>query len=94
VTVDALCDRTTVTIEHTGNLSSTTDALGPTTSYQYDAVNRKTIATEAVGTSLKRTTTTAYNAIGNVCSVTDALKSTATFQRESSGARRPVGSNP
>src|SRR5262249_32445254 len=64
-----------------GNLLSETSASSTTasydnhktTSYGYDALNRQTAVTEAYGTSLARTTTTAFDSAGNTLSVTDPL---------------------
>jgi RHS repeat-associated protein len=48
------------------------------TSYAYDAVNRQTAMTEAVGTSVQRTTQQSYDAVGNVTTSTDALNNVST----------------
>ena len=49
------------------------------TSYAYDADNRRTMTTEAVGTAVQRTSTVAYDKVGNVTSTTDALTRRTTF---------------
>jgi RHS repeat-associated protein len=53
--------------------------LGHTTSNAYDAVNRNTVITKAVGTSVQQTTQTGYDKVGNVTTQTDALNHTTTF---------------
>ena len=50
-----------------------TDANGNVTSYAYDALNRATMTTVAVGTSAQATSTVAYDKVGNVTSGTDPL---------------------
>ena len=54
------------TYDAVGNLSTVTDALGRVTSYTYDAQNRETAVTTAVGTAVQETTRTAYNADNEV----------------------------
>ena len=50
-----------------------------TTSYGYDVRNRQIQRIEAYGTSLQRTTTTAYDVVGNSCSVTNPLGTVTSF---------------
>jgi RHS repeat-associated protein len=63
-----------------GNLLAETHGISPTTtydhhtttSYGYDALNRRTSVTEGFGGSPSRTTATLYDAAGNVTQITDA----------------------
>jgi RHS repeat-associated protein len=57
----------------TGQSTTLSYAKVLTTSYAYDAVNRQTQTIEAFGTSLQRSSSTAYDLAGNVLSRTDAL---------------------
>ena len=55
-------------------MTSTTDPLGHTTTYQYDGLNRQVETIDALG----GTSITAYDAAGNVTSTTDPLGHTTT----------------
>jgi YD repeat-containing protein len=77
--IDALTNRTTTTYDAAGNTSTVTDALNHVTSYGYDAGNRRTITTQAVGTSVQRTLTTGYDQVGNITTQTDGLNHTVTY---------------
>lgn len=73
---DATCPKTYVGYDANGNVVSTTDANGNTTTYAYNLAGQQTAVTDALGD----TTTTVYDAVGNVLSVTDALGRMTTFQ--------------
>ena len=76
-TVQKVVARATYGYDADGNVISSGDALGNITTYQYDALNRKTAeidptVTDAVsGQQVAPTTTYKYDADGNVISVTD-----------------------
>ncbi len=65
---------TTMAYDAAGNLTQETTGYSPnpaysnpsTATYAYDALNRRTSETDAVGTSVVRTSTTAYDPDGNV----------------------------
>jgi YD repeat-containing protein len=71
----------TMIYDSAGNLLSETTGVSTTgaydhhatTSYGYDALNRATRTIEGYGSSVQRTTTTAFDAAGNTLSVTDPL---------------------
>src|SRR5262249_34610555 len=67
---DDLVTRTTCDL--TGNVLTTTDALGRVTLYAYDALGRNTSVTQAYGTTDAVTTSTVYDPAGQVVSSTDA----------------------
>jgi RHS repeat-associated protein len=58
--------------------STTTDELGRTTSYSYDAMNRETGTTDAAGSSIAGVTTFTYDAAGNQITSTDPDNDTTT----------------
>jgi RHS repeat-associated protein len=77
----------TMIYDATDNLLSRTDGIATTnpqvvtTSFAYDALNRRTQEIDAYGVSgLQRTTTLAYDLGDNLTSVTDALNHTTTLQ--------------
>ena len=70
-TARALQRTTTTAYDAVGNVRSTTNPVGATTSYAYDALNRQTQMIEAYGSAVQRTTTTSYDAVGNVLSTTN-----------------------
>ena len=53
--------RTTNVYDAAGNLLSVKDPLGNTTSYAYDSMNRRTREIDAYGSSIARTTTSAFD---------------------------------
>jgi YD repeat-containing protein len=54
------------------NILSTADALGHTTRYGYDALNRKVNTTDATG----QITVLSYDLVGNLLSLTDPDQNT------------------
>lgn len=74
-----------------GNVTSSTDALGHTTSYGFNAAYEQTSVTDPLG----HTTTTLYDAAGNQTSVTDALLDVTTYtldaQNRVTGTTDPNG---
>ena len=65
-----------------GNVTSTTDSLGNVTRYGYDALNRQTRVTDALGAYLgdpAHTTVTSYDAVGHVLAVTDPDDNTTSY---------------
>ena len=78
------------------NVVATTDALDHTTWYGFDALNRKTQITDALGSYVgdpAHTTTTAYDAVGRVKTVTDALGRQTQYFYDSMG-RKSAGLYP
>src|SRR5262249_46350396 len=73
VSLDANRKATTTTYHAASNVSTVTDPLNHLISYGYDALNRETVTTEAVGTSVKQVTRTGFDADGNVTTETDGL---------------------
>ena len=69
-----------------GNVTSTKDALGHTTSYGYDALNRQT----SVAAPDQPAATTDYDAAGNVTSVTDALGNQTVYGYDAANRRVSV----
>ena len=69
----------TYTYDRDGNYTSTTDHLGHTTSFIYDALNRLVDTTDALGGQTK----VAYDGNGNVVKHTDALGHTTTYAYDS-----------
>jgi RHS repeat-associated protein len=70
---------TTVAYDLQGNVLSATDADGVTTSFAYDALNRRTQVIEAWGKPEQRVTSIAYDGAGNVLSVTDPRGVTTSY---------------
>jgi len=64
---------TTTTYDLVGNVLSTVDPRGTTTSYGYSVRNWQTQRIEAFGNALQRSTSTSYDAVGNVFNVTDPM---------------------
>src|SRR5262249_45910493 len=65
--------------ETTGQSSTGSYAHQVTTSYAYDALNRRTQTLDAYGTSARTTATVPYDAVGNVTSETSGDSSTAGY---------------
>ncbi|MFS6801273.1 hypothetical protein WHL78_14585, partial [Staphylococcus aureus] len=61
-----------------GDVVSSTDGMGNTAAYQYDALGRQTASSQRVQNQT-RTTATSYDAFGRVLSTTDALGNTTTY---------------
>jgi RHS repeat-associated protein len=78
-TTDGAGNSTATSYDAAGNVSTTTDGKGHVTSYAYDPLNRRTMTTVAVGTSVQATSTVAYDAVGNVTSSTDFLGHVTVF---------------
>ena len=73
-----------------GSLLSTTDPLGNTTWYQYDALNRQVGVTDALGAysgDPQHTTTTTYDQWGRVSAVTDQLGRTTDYVCDNLGRK-------
>jgi YD repeat-containing protein len=69
---------TSATYDGLGDVLSTTDGMGDTTTYQYDALGRQISSSQQVQ-GQTRTTQTSYDAFGRVLSTTDALGHTTTY---------------
>jgi YD repeat-containing protein len=69
---------TSTTYDGLGDVLSSTDGMGNTISYQYDALGRQ-VSTSQVVQNQTRTTTTSYDAYGRVLSTTDALGYTTSY---------------
>ena len=64
-----------------------------TTSYAYDALNRRVNQVDAFGTGLQRTSTMVYDAVNNILSATNGLGVTTSFGYDALN-RRVVDSTP
>src|SRR5581483_1979627 len=82
-TRDALGNTFTTVYDEAGNVVGTINARGVRTSYTFDKDNRQTSMTEAVGTSVERTTSTVYDGVGNVVQRVDALGRTTSYAFDS-----------
>jgi RHS repeat-associated protein len=84
----------------TGNLLSTTDALGHTTTYTYDANNNVASISRPLDGSTTATTSYTYNSFGEVLTMTDALGNTTANTYDAHGnllsvtSPAPNGSTP
>ena len=70
ILTDPLNGVSTTTYDRVGNVLTSIDPLGRTTSISYDALNRQVTATDA----LDGTITTTYDAVGNVLTTGLATK--------------------
>ena len=68
-------------------LTSINDPHGIVTTLEYDSNGNRTKMTEAVGTSIERSTTFGYDSSGNLVSQTDPLGNTTTFTCDAHGNR-------
>jgi hypothetical protein len=68
-----------LTSETTGQSTNSSYAHQVTTSYAYDALNRRTQTLDAYGTSAQTTATVIYDAVGNVVSETTGYSSTSSY---------------
>jgi RHS repeat-associated protein len=68
-------DSSSIANDAIGNVRSTTDSIGNTTSFDYDALNRQVKVTDAKG----GITGTNYNAVGNVAKITDSVGNSTTY---------------
>jgi len=71
----------------TGSMLSSSDKLGVSNSYTYDADGRILTNTEAVGTAVSRTTTYIYDGAGHIASVTDGLSNSTSYTYDVNGRR-------
>lgn len=69
--VDALNQRMTYAYDAISDLVSMSDQLGRVTSYNYDVRGLLMTTTEAVGTSVQRTSSMTYDAVGNMIATVD-----------------------
>ncbi len=72
-----------LSLDEAGNVIAVTDAEGHTTHFEYDAMNRRTAATDATGYR----STTGYNARGEVVAVTNANGETVRTEYDALGRR-------
>jgi YD repeat-containing protein len=68
-------DSSSIANDAIGNVRSTTDSIGNTTSFDYDVLNRQVKVTDAKG----GITGTNYNAMGNVAKITDSVGNSTTY---------------
>ena len=94
--------RTQTRYDAVGNVLSTTDAMGRTTTYQYDALNRKTSETtpdpDGAGGNAALTTRYQYDAAGNLLQTIESDGRTTTYgydaqNRVVSEQGHPAGTN-
>jgi RHS repeat-associated protein len=78
-----------VEVTQDGNLISSTDQNGLTTTYTYDALGRRTGTTDSRG----NTTTIAYNSLGQVVSETNAAGNTTTYTYDATTGQRICTAN-
>jgi YD repeat-containing protein len=75
----------TRTVDSSGNLLSTTDDLGNTTSYTYDGSSNMVSASKPLNSSTTARTFYTYNSFGEVLTSTDALGNTTTNSYDTHG---------
>jgi YD repeat-containing protein len=68
-----------------GNLLSTTDELGYTTSYTYDSYNNRTSESQPAVSAGTPTTSYTYNSFGEVLTMTDPLGHVTTYTYDANG---------
>jgi RHS repeat-associated protein len=72
---DALGQTQKTTYDAEGNVRSTSDGLGNTTNYDFDALNRQVKVTDAKG----GITSTNYDVVGNLAKITDSVGNSTTY---------------